>query len=62
MTAWLAAERRRRASLFPPSAACEACDETDPLVLEADVSMILCADDAAIAYSRGYVERHHLAG
>jgi hypothetical protein len=56
----LDAERQRRASLLPPNAACEACGDPDPLLLDADVSLVLCADDAAIDQGRESVERHHL--
>ena len=58
----LDAERRRRATLFPPGAACEACGEPDPLLLDADLAMVLCADDAAIDQERDPAEEHHLAG
>lgn len=56
----LDAERRRRATLLPPNAACEACGESDPLLLDGDLAMVLCADDAAIDQRRESVERHHL--
>jgi hypothetical protein len=58
----LDAERRRHASLLPPGAACDACGEPDPLLLDADLAMVLCADDAAIDQRRDPVESHHLAG
>jgi hypothetical protein len=58
----LDAERRRRASLLPPGAACEACGEPDSVLLDADLAMVLCADDAAIDQGRDSVESHHLAG
>lgn len=61
MSRELDAERARRADLLPPGAACEACDVDDPLVLDADASLVLCADDAAIDQRREPVERHHLA-
>ncbi len=62
MRGLLDAERARRAALLPPDAACEACGESDPLVLEADAACVLCADDAALNCRRQPVERHHLAG
>jgi hypothetical protein len=58
----LDAERRRRATLLPAGAACEACGESDPFLLDADLAMLLCADDAAIDQERDSVEGHHLAG
>ena len=57
----LDAERRRRASLLPPNAICEACGEDDPLLLETNVAMVLCADDAAIDRRQERSQRHHLA-
>ena len=58
----LEAERHRRTGLLPPDAQCEVCGEADPLVLEADASILLCADHAAVASGREPVEEHHLAG
>jgi hypothetical protein len=58
----LDAERHRRASLFPVGASCEVCGEMDLLVLDADLSRVLCADHAAISHGREPVDRHHLAG
>lgn len=58
----LDAERARRATLLPPGAACEACGEDDPLMLDGDAALVLCADDAAFDQSRDSSERHHLAG
>jgi hypothetical protein len=57
----LDAERHRRASLLPPNTACEACGEDDLLLLDADVSMVLCADDAAISRREELAQRHHIA-
>jgi hypothetical protein len=58
----LDAERARRADLLPPGAACEACGEDDPLLLDGDAALVLCADDAAIDRGRELVDEHHLAG
>jgi hypothetical protein len=58
----LAAERKRRAALLPPNAACERCGTTDTLYLDADLAQILCADCAAKAYDRDDAERHHPGG
>lgn len=58
----LEAERFRRASLLPASAACEACHTSDPLILDGDAARLLCADDAAIDARRELVDCHHLAG
>lgn len=58
----LEAERARRADLLPPNASCEACGEDDPLVLDGDAALLLCADDAAIHRGEDPVEQHHLAG
>jgi hypothetical protein len=57
----LDAERARRADLLPPDASCEACGEDDPLVLDGDAALVLCADDAAIDRGEEPVEQHHLA-
>lgn len=58
----LDAERRRRVAFLPPNAICEACGETDPLLLNSDLAKVLCADDAAIDQRREPVDSHHLAG
>ena len=58
----LDAERAQRATLLPPGARCEACGEDDPLTLDGDASLLLCADDAAIDQGRENAEEHHLAG
>lgn len=60
MNGVLAAERFQRGTLLPPGAACETCYESDPLKLDANAAVVLCADHAAINGRR--VERHHLAG
>ena len=57
----LDAERARRAGLLPPGATCEACGEDDPLLLDGDAALVLCADDAAIDQRREMAEQHHLA-
>ena len=36
-------ERARRAALLPENASCEVCGESDPIVLNSDERMILCA-------------------
>ena len=41
-------ERARCAATLPAGAACEACGEGDPLVLNSDDRMILCAECDAI--------------
>jgi len=58
----LNAERARRAALLPENASCEACGEADPLVLNSDERMILCAEHAAIRHGRSPIEEHHVAG
>ena len=58
----LRAARRMRAAALPPQTACEVCDATDPLVLEADAASRLCADCAAIGRRLAPVEQHHLGG
>ena len=45
-------ERARCAATLPAGAACEACGEDDPLVLNSDDRMILCAECDAIARGR----------
>jgi hypothetical protein len=59
----LAAERLRRANLFPPGARCEDCGERDPIVLDAsNVCHILCAEHSAIRQGKSPTEEHHVAG
>jgi hypothetical protein len=58
----LAAERKRRAALLPPNAACGRCGTTDPAKLDANLAPILCADHAAEASGKRRFERHHLGG
>jgi hypothetical protein len=55
-------ERARRAALLPEGASCEVCREPDPLVLNSDERMILCAEHAAIRQARIPIEEHHVAG
>jgi hypothetical protein len=57
----LNAERARRAALLPEGASCEVCGEGDPIVLNSDERMILCAEHAAIRQNRSAVEEHHVA-
>ena len=38
-----------------------ACGEDDPLMLDGDASLVLCADDAAIDQRREPIEQHHVA-
>lgn len=58
----LNAERARRAALLPEDASCEECGEADPIVLNSDERMILCAEHAAIRQGRSPIEEHHVAG
>jgi hypothetical protein len=58
----LAAERKRRAALLPTGAACDVCETTDTLQLDANLAPILCADHAAVAAGKRDSERHHPAG
>lgn len=58
----LDAERVRRAALLPDNASCKDCGETNPLVLNCDGRMILCAEHAAIRQGRSPIEEHHVAG
>jgi hypothetical protein len=55
-------ERARRAALLPEGASCEVCGESDPIVLNSDERMILCAEHAAIHQGRSPIEEHHVAG
>jgi hypothetical protein len=55
-------ERVRRAALLPEDASCEECGESDPIVLNSDERMILCAEHAAIRQGRSPFEEHHVAG
>jgi hypothetical protein len=61
---YLDAERFQKATLLPPNAACEekGCGASDPLTLDGDAAMVLCADHAALRDGRGSVEQHHLGG
>lgn len=58
----LNAERGRRAALLPENASCEDCGEPDPIALNSDERMILCAEHAAIRQGRSAIEEHHVAG
>jgi hypothetical protein len=58
----LNAERARRAGLLAENASCEDCPESDPIVLNSDERMILCAEHAAIRQGRSPIEEHHVAG
>jgi hypothetical protein len=58
----LNAERARRAGLLPEGASCEVCGEVDPIVLNSDERMTLCAEHAAIRQGRSPIEEHHVAG
>lgn len=55
-------ERARCAAMLPPNAVCEACGENDPLVLNCDCRMILCAECDAIARGVEPFELHHIGG
>jgi hypothetical protein len=58
----LAAERKRRAALLPPGGACDVCETTDTLQLDANLAPVLCADHAAAAAGKKGSERHHPGG
>jgi hypothetical protein len=58
----LAAERKRREALLPPKPVCERCAATDTLVLDADLSELLCADCGAQTYGSPVIEQHHIGG
>jgi hypothetical protein len=58
----LNAERARRGALLPEGASCEVCGEGDPIVLNSDGRMILCAEHAAVRQNRSAIEEHHVAG
>ena len=55
-------ERARCAAMLPPNASCEACLESDPLVLNCDCRMILCAECDAIARGIEPIELHQYGG
>lgn len=55
-------ERARCAAMLPVGAACEACGERDPLALNCDDRMILCAECGAVRSGRTPMEEHHVAG
>jgi len=55
-------ERARCAAMLPEGAACEACGEDDPLALNTDDRMILCAECDAIRRGKRPIEEHHVAG
>jgi hypothetical protein len=55
-------DRARCAAMLPAGAACEACGVNDPLVLNSDDRMILCAECDAIRDGRSPIEAHHVAG
>jgi hypothetical protein len=55
-------ERVRCSAMLPAGAACEACGEDDPLVLNSDDRMILCAECDAIARGVEPFEGHHIGG
>lgn len=55
-------ERARCAAMLPANAACETCGVNDPLVLNSDDRMILCAECDAIRDGRSPMEAHHVAG